>query len=551
MWCSLYRETICLTTFYAFVSVLCGTAFGAQDTAPTKQASRDESCWMLGVRLSEASMLAAVREPLAVVRTKLDSATALAKSARIVLPSYPALKGDAWADSRSIMKYGLTEGRAAIAASLQPSARGRALALYDIALRSGLLLTVYGSAGQEGQGFVMFVENNAAIAGLPAELWNPFVSAARSLKSYEELRDQVVAFQGLGQIYLATGSLSSKTGSQPSTQESLWSLGGIWSAAAAKASEPGFARAWQTVETLAAGLGIVPLPPPAEPPKRWRYLVEERNRVEAQIIEQYGNSYAALFGLAISLPLAEFQYSPRGESSQALVRLIHETAPLANLPESLFTPFIRKLEAGAPAREIEEARMQVLTDVGEYLVRNRNRLTGGSLEAKKLSRPDSLAWQMGLNFGSACMPYFVGAEMEQRATLWKQARELGEQLALTLAPPPEWTGDRQRDTDNIGKYIQKEIPGIRDGLTRRFGKRVDALFQLSMSAVLLMYLYEPGAKVQMISLESLSLAVEAAELPTTLWQPVLDAANANAPKSEMMTVLSDMLRAVEKHLSEL
>ena len=423
----IHRVCFCLCTV-----ILAGSAFAVQaiqpgdrQLVPSKTPSQDETCWMLGIRLSEASTLAATRQPWSVIEAKLDSTTTLARTIGVQLPPFPIPTGDALTDSRALIKYGLSASRMVIANSIQLEASARPLALYDVALRSGLLLAVYTPQGQETVSFVNFVENNAAIAGIPEKIWRPFVSDVRSARSYDEVRDLVVALHGLVQIYVATGSVGTPS-SDPQVEEALWSLGSVWGAAVVRGRGAEFGKSWQTVEAMAGAVGIEPLPPPADatPSERLLYLIDQRNKVEEYIIDRYGKSQAALFGLAMTLPMAELQYSPGGELARTVIRFIRETASVAGVPEVLFQPVIQKLEAAAPLYDVESARTQVVIDVGDYLVRNRSRASKTPRNTGDRLPSAVVAWQMGENYGAACLQYFTGSKMEEAPVLWQQAREL-------------------------------------------------------------------------------------------------------------------------------
>lgn len=89
------------------------------------------------------------------------------------LPS-PAAAGEATPASRQVMNYLLVDGQR-IGRELTKQHGAEAAALFEVAIKSNLLLLLYGPGSAEGASIADAISDAAPRAKLPGELWKPLV----------------------------------------------------------------------------------------------------------------------------------------------------------------------------------------------------------------------------------------------------------------------------------------------------------------------------------------------------------------------------------------
>jgi hypothetical protein len=86
----------------------------------------------------------------------------------------PAAAGDATPASRQVMNYLLVDGQR-VGRELTKQHGGEAAALFEVAIKSNLLLLLYAPGSAEGASIADAISNAAPRAKLPGELWKPLV----------------------------------------------------------------------------------------------------------------------------------------------------------------------------------------------------------------------------------------------------------------------------------------------------------------------------------------------------------------------------------------
>ncbi len=98
------------------------------------------------------------------------------------------------------------------------------------------------------------------------------------------------------------------------------------------------------------------------------YMLNEAGRAIGQKLkEQYDQSHADLFELALKSNILLMMYSPGESTGKTIAGVIERNGPRANLPEGLWKPVVDKIEAGASFEDVKEAVFKMHTDVRRHL----------------------------------------------------------------------------------------------------------------------------------------------------------------------------------------
>lgn len=158
-------------------------ALAAPDPRPTsgtKEASPEERFWMIGASLSEAVVLVASEAKPGEVKAKLERTHELCREIGIEPPPAPQLTDDRPADVRAWIAYGTKGLRAVLLGVLHSEEQARRMALFDVAFKGGILSAFYSPNNEEARATARFIENNAPVAGISTEAWEPLVTAVRA-----------------------------------------------------------------------------------------------------------------------------------------------------------------------------------------------------------------------------------------------------------------------------------------------------------------------------------------------------------------------------------
>jgi hypothetical protein len=99
------------------------------------------------------------------------------------------------------------------------------------------------------------------------------------------------------------------------------------------------------------------------------------------------------------------------------------------------------------------------------------------------------------------------------------------------------------------KYLAGQLTSIRGQLDTTYGIDHAALFDLALRSNLLLVYNKPGSPgVQQIA-KSIADVAPRANLPDSLWKPLLDALAKNAPEAEVRLAVRKLHADVDAHLA--
>ena len=178
-------------------SVGANTAKGTNaDSSPSPASVKPPSkaiAWELGNQLSLAALLynaRGIENTESLTKTKILASEFGAE----VLP-FPARTGDKVEDSAAIMAYLLNDGGKTIIGKVKEKYDQEHADLFEMALKSNLLLLMYGPGDKTGKTIAGVITRNGTRARLPESLWQPVVSKVEADASFDDVKTAVFKMQ--------------------------------------------------------------------------------------------------------------------------------------------------------------------------------------------------------------------------------------------------------------------------------------------------------------------------------------------------------------------
>jgi hypothetical protein len=161
------------------------------------------------------------------------------------------------------------------------------------------------------------------------------------------------------------------------------------------------------------------------------------------------------------------------------------------------------------------------------------------------------AWQLGSKLTLAALAHDRGLVPKDVAEWFEQARAAAEKLGATVAelPKPATTpGDA--GSREVHNYLFQQGQRIWRELTDRHGADHASLFEAAVKSNVLLVLYQPGSSAIEPLTSSIREAVPKAELPSELFQPLLDTLARQPPAAEVRLAVRKLHTDVEQYLTE-
>jgi hypothetical protein len=189
------------------LAVVLAAACGASVQASAIQngaSSTRARVWDLGGKLSFAAIGAASGAPRASVDKVFESAKQLGASLGVDVPPIPELplsKADA---NDKVLGYLLNDAGAPIAEKLGSTYGADHAALFEVAVKSNLLLLLYAPGEDIGPRIAEVLKRRAPDAKLPETLWRDVPAKIEAHAPYDDVKDAVVKMQGDVRQFLKT-----------------------------------------------------------------------------------------------------------------------------------------------------------------------------------------------------------------------------------------------------------------------------------------------------------------------------------------------------------
>lgn len=157
--------------------------------------------WELANKLSTAAILYDLKG--AETSDSLTKAKILANEVGAEVPPFPAKSGDKIKDTGAVLGYLLSDVFKNIGGKVKAKYGQKEASLFEISLKSNVLLLIYGAGEKEGKTVATVIRNNAKIAELPENLWMPVVTKIESDGSFSDVKDAILEMQTNVSRYLS------------------------------------------------------------------------------------------------------------------------------------------------------------------------------------------------------------------------------------------------------------------------------------------------------------------------------------------------------------
>jgi len=147
------------------------------------------AAWRLGDQMSLAALLYAQGGHVDKVEQLLTSLKPLAEAMEIEIKPFPPLAANATETYADLIRYLITGDGAEIGRSLSSKFGNDAGALFEVSIKSNLLLLLYQPGDDQGIGGV--IQSRMSEVGLPENLWMGVVNAIHNKASPGEVKDAV------------------------------------------------------------------------------------------------------------------------------------------------------------------------------------------------------------------------------------------------------------------------------------------------------------------------------------------------------------------------
>lgn len=182
----------------------------------------DAQAWSLGNKLSLAALGHSEQAPQPAVDNMMGEAKSIAGELGVKLAPLPAQTGNRARNAAATLNYLLQTTGSSISSSLESKSGRRTSLLFQISLKTNLLLLVYSPPPNNGESRAIadFISQKATEVGLPPKLWQPLVGQVRAGVAFEQVKARVRQFQDATLTYLNAGGegQAAKPGEKPSGQ---------------------------------------------------------------------------------------------------------------------------------------------------------------------------------------------------------------------------------------------------------------------------------------------------------------------------------------------
>lgn len=157
----------------------------------TKSASSKRLAWDIGSKLSLAALGHGRGASESAVGGVMGKANDMARELDVEIPSLPENTGDTTKDSAAALNYLMRTAGDSIAKKLKDKHSEEHAALFEMALKSNMLMMLYSPDDSMGRSIAGVIKDRGAKAGLSESLWQPVVDKIEEKASFEEVKTAV------------------------------------------------------------------------------------------------------------------------------------------------------------------------------------------------------------------------------------------------------------------------------------------------------------------------------------------------------------------------
>jgi hypothetical protein len=121
----------------------------------------------------------------------LEKARVLAGALGAEVPALPQKTGDSAGDSAAVLHYLLKDAGGSIGKTLKEKHGAAQSDLFELSLKSNLLLLLYSPDGSEGASIASVIQSRGERLGLPESAWKPVVDLIGAKASFDDVKAAV------------------------------------------------------------------------------------------------------------------------------------------------------------------------------------------------------------------------------------------------------------------------------------------------------------------------------------------------------------------------
>jgi len=178
-------------------------AFAAAIAAQTNPDSTMSQAWVLGSKLSLAATLHTQGGDAALVGRQFNAASTAATSIGVKLPVLPTKTGDKIKDSAAAVNYLINVTGNRIGAILGNSYGPEHAAIFEVALKSNMLLLLYGPGDSTANTIAGVIRNRIANAKFLNAMTGRLLQLIDAKASYEQVKTEVFSLHDLAPKFIA------------------------------------------------------------------------------------------------------------------------------------------------------------------------------------------------------------------------------------------------------------------------------------------------------------------------------------------------------------
>lgn len=186
-------------SFLLIVIAAVASVVGAQANAESKK----RLAWELGSHLSLSAILYAENSDQGLVNRRFAAARTAASGLGIKIPDLPAKSGDKIKDSATILNFLLAKTGTPIGSILQQNLGPEHAAIFEIALKSNILLMLYGPGESTTTTIANVIRNRRPTAKLPNAITDKLLQLIDRKASYAEVKAELFAVHEFAPPFIA------------------------------------------------------------------------------------------------------------------------------------------------------------------------------------------------------------------------------------------------------------------------------------------------------------------------------------------------------------
>ncbi len=188
-----------------FSLLIFGTAFSvsAQTAVSFKQ-----QAWDLGTKLSQATFSNSLLNDPALTRRTFTEAKTNAKNLGIVLPDLPSKTQDKVEDNAEALYYLINTTGKPIIGILTEDFGAEHAALFEISLKTNILLLLYEPDSEETAAIVNVIKNRRTTANLPENTFSELIVLIEHRSNFDRIKDEIFLLQKIVSKFVGSEEFS-------------------------------------------------------------------------------------------------------------------------------------------------------------------------------------------------------------------------------------------------------------------------------------------------------------------------------------------------------